>query len=252
MHRTPRRAVLAAVAIVAVVAALPGGPVAPLPGASGGSAALPLRAPGGPVAPHGPVSGSETTVADGGRQVGAHSSSGRGGSEAGRGSGRATVWAGRDSDGTESDGRAARGDGRAAPWMWPTGSRVVGRPWEGPADEYAPGHRGIDVPAPLGAQAVAVADGTVAFAGQVGGRPVVTVDHGGGLVSTLDSVTPLVGAGDAVEQGQAVGRVAVGHCAASEPCVHLGARLDDRYVDPTPYLPAAAWPVLLPEDAWDP
>lgn len=137
-----------------------------------------------------------------------------------------------------------------APWVWPTGSRVVVRPWEAPADDYAAGHRGIDVPSSIGTPAVAVADGTVSFAGAVAGRSVVSVDHGGGLVSTLDSVSPEVTTGDAVSQGEVVGRVAVGHCPATDPCVHLGARLDDRYVDPTPYLPEAAWPVLLPESDW--
>lgn len=140
----------------------------------------------------------------------------------------------------------------AAPamWVWPTGSPVVERPWEAPAGDHGPGHRGIDVAASIGSEAVAVADGTVAFAGQVAGRSVVTIDHGDGLVSTLDSVAPLVRAGTGVEQGEPVGTVAVGHCAASAPCLHLGARRDDRYVDPTAFLPRAAWPVLLPEDAW--
>ena len=137
-----------------------------------------------------------------------------------------------------------------APWIWPTGTRVVARGWERPSDDYSAGHRGIDVPAPLGTPAGAVDDGTVAFAGAVGGRTVVTVDHGGGLVSTLDSVTPLVAAGDPVRQGEPVGVVSVGHCPAADPCLHLGARVDGRYVDPTPYLPPAEWPVLLPESAW--
>ena len=140
--------------------------------------------------------------------------------------------------------------GASPPWVWPTGSRVVERPWEPPQDDYAAGHRGIDVAAPLGTTAVAVDDGVVTFAGAVGGRPVVTIDHGGGLVSTVDSVQPSVARGDVVEQGDPVGLVAVGHCPADDPCVHLGARLDDRYVDPMPYLSAAAWPVLLPESAW--
>ncbi|MFS2076755.1 M23 family metallopeptidase [Curtobacterium sp. CT11-133] len=149
------------------------------------------------------------------------------------------------------DSRADLGRATAeAPWVWPTGSRVVGRPWEAPADDYAAGHRGIDVGAPLGTVVVAVNDGTVTFAGQVAGRGVVTIDHGGGLRSTVDSVAPGVATGDTVAQGDAVGTVSVGHCPAADPCLHVGARLDDRYVDPTPYLPAAAWPVLLPESAW--
>ena len=138
----------------------------------------------------------------------------------------------------------------ATTWVWPTGTRVISRPWEAPADDYAAGHRGIDVAVALGTSAVAVDDGAVVFAGSVAGRGVVTIDHGDGLVSTLDSVTPGVQKGDVVAQGDTVGAVAVGHCPASDPCLHLGARIDDRYVDPTPYLPAAAWPVLLPEAAW--
>lgn len=138
----------------------------------------------------------------------------------------------------------------APPWVWPTGSHVVERGWEAPSDDYTAGHRGIDVSARLGSSAVAVDDGVVTFSGPVGGRTVVTIDHGSGLVSTLDSVAPLVTKGDVVRQGVPVGEVAVGHCPAAAPCVHLGARLDDRYVDPTPYLPAGEWPVLLPESAW--
>lgn len=149
---------------------------------------------------------------------------------------------------------ASRGDAdhltSDAPWVWPTGSRVVDRPWEAPTDDYAAGHRGIDVGAALGTVVVAVDDGTVTFAGQVAGRGVVTIDHGGGLRSTVDSVAPTVRTGDVVGRGDPLGTVSVGHCPAADPCLHLGARLDDRYVDPTPYLPAAAWPVLLPESDW--
>jgi len=146
------------------------------------------------------------------------------------------------------DSRVEAGD--TAPWVWPTGGRAVVRGWEQPTDEYAAGHRGIDVATVLGTTAVAVADGTVSFAGPVAGRGVVTIDHGSGLVSTLDSVDPAVTAGTTVEQGDPVGTVAVGHCPATAPCVHLGARVDGRYVDPLPYLPAADWPVLLPGSAW--
>ncbi|MBT2501591.1 murein hydrolase activator EnvC [Curtobacterium sp. ISL-83] len=179
--------------------------------------------------------------------------SGAGGSGA-VGSGAARSHAGQ-STGTGDDAAdfgsaGARPSETDAPWVWPTGSRVVARPWEAPSSDYGPGHRGVDVPAGLGTTAVAVGAGTITFAGPVGGRTVVTIDHGGGLLSTLDSVDPLVATGDIVEQGDVVGRVAVGHCPASAPCLHLGARVDGRYVDPTAFLPPAAWPVLLPDDAW--
>ncbi len=163
----------------------------------------------------------------------------------------AAVGAGTARAGTvRAAGPVAAEDDPASPWVWPTGTHEVVRPWEAPADEYAAGHRGIDLAAPLGAPTVAVADGTVSFAGQVAGRGVVTIDHGDGLASTLDSVEPSVSTGETVQQGAAVGVVAVGHCPATDPCVHLGARVDGRYVDPLPFLPPAAWPVLLPESAW--
>jgi len=66
---------------------------------------------------------------------------------------------------------ASRAD--AAAWAWPTLSRVVARPFLAPADDYAPGHRGVDVATALGSTASAPADGQVAFAGAVGGRGVV-------------------------------------------------------------------------------
>ncbi|PYY47072.1 M23 family peptidase [Curtobacterium sp. MCBD17_023] len=134
-------------------------------------------------------------------------------------------------------------------WSWPTARHVVQRPWEPPATEYGPGHRGLDVAADPGTTVTAPDAGTVTFAGPVGGRPVVTIDHGDGLVSTLDPVRPVVRKGDRVDRGAPVGVVASGHCSAVTPCLHLGARDDGSYVDPLPLLPAPAWPVLLPEDA---
>jgi murein DD-endopeptidase MepM/ murein hydrolase activator NlpD len=133
-----------------------------------------------------------------------------------------------------------------AGWTWPTGNRVVLRPFEAPSHDYGPGHRGVDLAAEPGRVAVAPEAGEVTFAGPVGGRGVMTIDHGGGVVSTLDSVVPGVGVGTAVSRGTAVGMVAVGHCTAAAPCLHLGVRVDGRYVDPLAFLGSPAWPVLLP------
>lgn len=130
--------------------------------------------------------------------------------------------------------------------MWPTGVRQVVRSWEPPAHDYGPGHRGIDVPGAVGVTVVAVEDGEVLFAGPVAGRPVVTIGHEDDLRSSYDSVTPTVAVGDAVRQGDPIGTGAVGHCTADAPCVHLGARVGERYVDPLAFLGDAEWPVLLP------
>ena len=89
------------------------------------------------------------------------------------------------------------------------------------------------------------AAGIVAFAGSVAGRAVVTVDHGGGLVTTLEPVTAQVAIGDAVDAGGSVGRVdAGGH--ATIGTIHFGVRRDGQYINPMLLLGAVPRAVLLP------
>ena len=52
---------------------------------------------------------------------------------------------------------------------------------------------------------LAAGDGVVAFAGMVAGRPVVSIDHAGGLRTTYEPVDPSVGAGQAVARGSPIG-----------------------------------------------
>jgi murein DD-endopeptidase MepM/ murein hydrolase activator NlpD len=123
---------------------------------------------------------------------------------------------------------------------------VVGpviRGFDPPDTPFGSGHRGIDIAAPTGTPVHAAAAGTVTFAGPVGGRLFVTVDHGDGLESTysfLDAVT--VRRGDVVSQGQPIARSGTGHAGDVVPNLHLGVRLLDVYVDPLLYLgPVEAW-----------
>lgn len=139
---------------------------------------------------------------------------------------------------------------RAAPtdeaprWVWPGGVAEVVRPYEAPANPYGPGHRGVDV-AVAGEEVAAPDDGVVAFRGVVVDRPLITIDHGGGLVSTLEPVDSDLAAGTAVSRGQLVGTLADGgHAAAGS--LHLGARLDGEYINPLALLGAIERPVLLP------
>jgi murein DD-endopeptidase MepM/ murein hydrolase activator NlpD len=109
---------------------------------------------------------------------------------------------------------------------------------------YEAGHRGVDLATTAGAPVVAVAAGSVTFAGPVAGRPVVVVLHPDGLRTTYEPVDPAVTAGADVQPGQQLGTVSTpAHCAAD--CLHLGLRDGDVYLDPLPHLRAAA-PVLLP------
>jgi murein DD-endopeptidase MepM/ murein hydrolase activator NlpD len=73
----------------------------------------------------------------------------------------------------------------------------------------------------------------VVFAGLVAGRPVVSIDHLGGLRTTYEPVSPSVSAGDLVAKGQLIGTLAPGHggCPAAA-CLHWGARRGTDYLDP--------------------
>lgn len=93
---------------------------------------------------------------------------------------------------------------------------------------YAPGHRGVDLLAVAGAAIHAAADGTVVFAGQVGGHRWVSIDHGAGIVTSYGHLRPgHVGVGVAVAAGEVIGQLA-----GDRDHLHWGARLGGRYVDP--------------------
>ncbi|HEY7043125.1 MAG TPA: M23 family metallopeptidase, partial [Nocardioidaceae bacterium] len=67
----------------------------------------------------------------------------------------------------------------AARWSWPLQpDHSVVRGFEPPADPWGPGHRGVDIAGAPGQPVLAVAAGTVTFAGQVAGTGVVVVNHG--------------------------------------------------------------------------
>lgn len=129
-------------------------------------------------------------------------------------------------------------------WSWPLSPpHPVLRPFVAPVTPYAPGHRGIDIGGG-GTQVLAPAAGVVSFAGVVVDRPVLSIRHPGGLVSSYEPVEPLVSTGDAVSRGQVIGTLLPGHCGA--PCLHLGVRLNGQYVSPMNYLGSVHRPVLLP------
>ncbi len=133
----------------------------------------------------------------------------------------------------------------ASLWAWPVAaSHPVVKPFLAPLTPYGTGHRGIDIGATAGIEVRAPDDGVVRFAGWVVDRPVLSIDHGGGLVSSFEPVTPSVAAGERVQRGQVVGVLEPGHCARA--CLHLGARLHGEYVSPLLYLGGQPRAVLLP------
>lgn len=122
----------------------------------------------------------------------------------------------------------------AAAWTAPLiGDLSVSRRFEAPAHAYGPGHRGADLAGAPGTPVAAAGDGVVVFAGMVAGRPVVSIDHAGGLRTTYEPVDPVVAGGQRVARGSPIGTLLPGHAGCpADACLHWGLRLGETYLDP--------------------
>ena len=133
----------------------------------------------------------------------------------------------------------------APPWAWPVEPpHIVVRPYAAPASAYSAGHRGVDLAAPGGA-VYAPADGVVHFAGTVVDRPVLSIEHAGGVLTSYEPVITALRTGDAVARGQPIGTVQPGHC-ADAVCLHFGVRVKGEYASPLRWLGGVEPAVLLP------
>jgi murein DD-endopeptidase MepM/ murein hydrolase activator NlpD len=132
------------------------------------------------------------------------------------------------------------GPAGAGDWLWPIVGPVV-QGFDAPASAFGSGHRGIDIAAPHGTPIVAPGPGHVSFAGEVADSLFVSIDHGGGLVSSYSWVSRvLVKRGEPVATGQRVALSGVGHPSIDVAQLHMGVRDDGTYVDPLEYLRAAS------------
>ncbi len=139
----------------------------------------------------------------------------------------------------------APGGARAPAWVWPVDEpHPIVRAFEAPETPYSAGHRGIDISAPAGATVRAPAGGIIHFSGFVVNRYVVSIDHGGGILSSFEPVLPELAEGTIVVRGQKIGALQSGHCRA--PCLHMGVRLHGQYISPLNYLGGIPRSVLLP------
>ncbi len=140
---------------------------------------------------------------------------------------------------------------RAAPdssaFQWPTGAPAeVLRPFQPPTTRWGQGHRGVDLAHPAGGEILAASSGVVIYAATLVDRPVISIEHTGGLRTTYEPVTAVVHVGQQVHTGQVIGTLEVGHC--EQPCLHWGAKYGrDTYIDPLALLQPAAWR-LVPYD----
>lgn len=151
---------------------------------------------------------------------------------------------------------AAPAGAEAGRLQWPLRpAAAVTRGFDAPAPNWTRGHRGVDLAGSTGQPVFASAGGIVVFAGELAGRPLVSVQHPGGLRTSYEPVRPAVRAGQRVDTGTALGVLLDGHAGCPvRACLHWGAmwgpasRAD--YVDPLALLMSTPI-VLKPVDAPD-
>ena len=136
-------------------------------------------------------------------------------------------------------------------WMPVPGPLVRG--FDARAGPYGPGHRGIDIAAPVGELVRAPTAGMVVFAGPVAGVNWVTLMAAPGVLVTLGPLLAPVATATRVRSKAPVGRLGPGHAAtpAAPVALHLSVRVDGVYVDPLVYLVDRPRPRLVPLPAPD-
>ncbi len=141
---------------------------------------------------------------------------------------------------------ASAGPGR---WSWPLGGpEAVMDPFAAPPAPWSAGHRGVDLRAGPGTGVRSPAAGVVLYSGVVVDREVLTIDHGGGLVSSFEPVVAQLDVGTSVARGQQIATVGTGgHCSGF--CLHWGVRLNGEYIDPLSMLMDRRPSILLPVPA---
>lgn len=125
---------------------------------------------------------------------------------------------------------ASSGDASAEPatsdsWIYPISAQEPLRDFLAPNSDFSAGHRGIDFAGAEGEPVLSVAAGVVRFAGQVGGRGVVSVSLADGYVAEVEPVCPIVANGEQVVAGQTLATLCSSgsnHC--PQACLHVSAR----------------------------
>jgi hypothetical protein len=128
------------------------------------------------------------------------------------------------------------------------------RRFEPPTTAFGSGHRGVDLAAAPGDAILAAADGTVTFAGAVGGVRWISVAHADGVLTSYGPVGRLaVSTHEQVVRGGRLGTLAAGGHGdgAGDRGLHWGARRDGRYLDPLSLLDdGVPRPSLVDAGAW--
>ncbi|NLE79197.1 MAG: M23 family metallopeptidase [Rhodococcus sp.] len=125
-------------------------------------------------------------------------------------------------------------DAAESEFDWPLQPRPrVERAFDKPEHNWLPGHRGVDLAGQPDEAVLSAGAGVVVFAGTVADKPVVSVDHDGGLRTTYEPVVARVRAGQRVGVGTVLGVLEPDHpgCTAAA-CLHWGLRRSREYLNP--------------------
>ncbi len=141
----------------------------------------------------------------------------------------------------------ARADGVRLDWPLRPPPAVVRR-FDAPSPNWTAGHRGVDLAGVAGQRVYAAGAASVVFAGQLAGRPVVSLEHAGGLRTSYEPVRATVKAGQRVDGTTVIGELVSGHPGCpTAACLHWGAMWGAaaraEYVDPLGLL--AVTPIRL-------
>ncbi|MBB3667499.1 peptidoglycan DD-metalloendopeptidase family protein [Garicola koreensis] len=133
-------------------------------------------------------------------------------------------------------------------WVRPADGAVTDG-FSAPPVPWARGHRGIDLASSTGTQIRSPADGVASFSGVVVDREVLSVNHGGGYISSFEPVESDLQVGDTLTGGETVAELSTyddgsAHC--DSPCLHWGVRLHGEYINPLLLTGELEPSVLLP------
>jgi len=128
---------------------------------------------------------------------------------------------------------APAGAGASGQWRWPVaGPHRVIHPYQPPAHDWLPGHRGVDLAVGSSRAVYAVGAGRVSFVGQIAHRSVVVIMHAGNLRTTYEPVTATVRLGQRVAAGQRIGMLQRNGSHCRPTCLHLGLKRGTTYLNP--------------------
>ena len=123
----------------------------------------------------------------------------------------------------------------AKQWDWPMEPARLSAGFDRPAQNWLPGHRGVDLVGRSGEKVFAAGNGVVTFAGSVAGKNVIVISHGK-LRTTYEPVAAMVTLGSRVKVGEQIGTLSPGesHCASQRivSCLHWGLIQGEKYLNP--------------------